>query len=44
MIKITGIHYSERQKLRKIDFEFKFFRFKLATINIKGFDVLENIS
>jgi hypothetical protein len=43
MIKITGIKYSERKKLRKIDFEFIFFRFKFATINIKDFDVLENI-
>jgi hypothetical protein len=44
MIKITGRPYSERKKRRKIDFEFKIIRFKLAIINIKGFDVLENIS
>jgi hypothetical protein len=44
MIKITGRPYSERKKLRKIDYEFIFFRFKLAIINIKDFDVLENIS
>jgi hypothetical protein len=44
MIKITGRPYYERKKLRKFDFEFKFFRFKLASLNIKGFDVLENIS
>jgi hypothetical protein len=44
MIKITGLPYSDRKKLRKIDFEFKITRIDIAFINIKGFDVLENIS